>query len=121
VIEPRRCAGSPFAITLKATVASPCPPCDASWIQLPDGEAFHWHSRFVLTFTVPLPPVAPNVVGWAAALTGHLLVEGEVIVWVEDPQLSDQAVASTTRETRGNQRIFHRAGPEKCSGRPART
>lgn len=106
-MEPRRCEGSMLALTLNATLPSPCPAaCAASWIQPPDADTFHWHSRLVLTLTVPVPPAEANVDGCAAAVTGHLLVEGAVTVWVDDPQLSDESVASTTRKTAVNRRIF---------------
>jgi hypothetical protein len=87
VMAPRRCEGSPFVVTLKATFPSPCPEAPVpSCNQLAEDVALHGHSRFVLTVRVPPPPAAPNVAGSAATVTGHLEVEGPVTFWVDEVQ-----------------------------------
>lgn len=86
-MAPRRCEGSAFVVTLKATVAFPCPEDPApSCIQLSEDVALHEHSRFVLMVRVPPPPPAPNLAGSATAVTGHLEVEGPVTFWVAEVQ-----------------------------------
>jgi hypothetical protein len=78
LIDPRRSFGSVLEATENDTFPSPCPDELPSWIQVLEGDALHWHSRFVETASVPLPPEAENVEGLALALTGHLIVEGPV-------------------------------------------
>src|SRR5207248_11166141 len=79
LIVPLRMPGSLFVATLKEMVASPCPvggPINC--IQPPAAAALHWHSRFVETLSVPLPPAAENELGVAAAVTAHFTAEDDV-------------------------------------------
>jgi hypothetical protein len=40
---------------------------------------------------VPLPPLTPNLAGSATAVTGHLEVEGPVMLWVDEVQATHRA------------------------------
>jgi hypothetical protein len=106
VIVPRRVAGSALDATLKETLPSPCPLVElASWIQAPEADALHWHSRLVETANVPPPPEAEKDDGLAAAVTAHFTVEGEVTFWVDEPHAPAHAEATDTTNASTTRRI----------------
>jgi hypothetical protein len=114
-MAPRRCEGSAFVVTLKASFAFPCPEDPApNWIQLSVDVALHEHSRFVLTVRVPAPPPAPNLAGSATTVTGHLEVEGPVTFWVAEVQADHEPHVRITPTAVVSARIF-------CTGRARKT
>jgi hypothetical protein len=106
-MAPRRCEGSAFVVTLKATFACPCPEDWApSCIHLSDDVAVHEHSRLVLMVRVPAPAPASNLAGSAVAVTGHRVVEGPVTFWEDEEQPHQEPHVRMTPTAVVSARIF---------------